>query len=93
MRSFICDEYGSAIPIILFLGGIFAAGGLYSLLFIVVALPTLSALIPDSVFKTVILGIIYFAPLIILIVGVLALLLAGMKRHPSWMQTSGGLYP
>jgi len=84
MRELKNNTDGSAIPLILFVAGVFGTGAVYTLLFIVVALPSFSVLIPDSVFKTIIIGIVYFAPLIVLVIGVLALILAGMKRTPSW---------
>ncbi len=87
-RSLKNNDDASAIPLILFILGLFGSGAVYSFCFIVIA-PSLYDLIPDSMFKTLILGIIYFVPLVILIVGVLALLLSGMKKSNAWQQQGG----
>lgn len=87
LKCFIHDEQASAIPMILFILGLLGAGAMYSLFFIIVGIPTLSPFIPDSMFKTLIIGIIYFSPFVVLIVGVLALMQSGMKWNPMWRTT------
>lgn len=78
------DTAGGSIPLILFILGLIAFGGIYTVAFII-TLPHLYTLIPDSVFKTVILyGIIWFSPLVVVFVGIIALVQSGMKEHPSW---------
>lgn len=78
------NNAGGSIPLILFLLGLIASGGLYTLAFIII-LPSLYGLIPNSVFKTVIIyGIIYFAPIVVIFVGIIALIQSGLKEHPSW---------
>lgn len=78
------NNAGGSIPLILFLLGIVAFGGIYTLAFYII-LPSLYTLIPNSVFKTVIIyGVIWFAPLVVIFVGILSLIIEGMKTHPSW---------
>ena len=81
------NNASGSIPLILFLFGVIAFGGLYTLMFIVI-MPHLWPLIADSAYKTVIVyGVIWFAPLVVIFVGILALVTEGMKRHPSWRYT------
>lgn len=87
-RSFIVNQEGSAVPLILFFVTIFSCGALYTLFFIEIALPTFSSYIPASDAKTFILMCIYAIPLFIIVVGVIALLLAGLKRD--WTYYGGG---
>jgi len=84
MRKIKDNIDASAIPLILFIFGVFVAGAFYTLLFVIVGIPSLSPLIPDSMFKTFILGIIFYSPFIILVVGIVALVLEGIKRSPNW---------
>ena len=79
------NDYGSgAVPPLLMVFGIVAAGGLYSLCFLVI-LPALYGLVPDTIFKTfIIYGIFYFAPLVIIITGIMALIQSGMKQEMYW---------
>jgi len=88
MRKLLRNDDASAIPLILFIFGLIGAGGFYTFFFIVVG-PSFHGLIPDGMMKTLILGIIYFVPAIILIVGGIALILSGMKNNPSWKQQGG----
>ena len=86
MRKLVHDTYaGGAIPMILFVMGVFGAGGLYTLFFVIIA-PSLMDLIPNSIFRILIMGIIYAIPMVILVVGFIALMLEGMKEDPSWNQ-------
>lgn len=82
------NNYGSgAVPPILFIFGLVVAGGLYSICFLTI-LPALYGLVPDTIFKTfIIYGIFYFAPMIILIIGIIALIQAGMKQDISWSRS------
>jgi len=73
------DNASGAVPLILYMLGILAAGGMYTLCFIYIA-PTLHDMIPDGYVKTTILGIILVVPLIILFVGAIALIIEGIKK-------------
>jgi len=88
MRSLKNNTEASAIPLILFVLGLFATGAVYTFCFIYIA-PCFYDLVPNGMFKTLILGIIYFVPLVVLLVGVLSLLLSGIKKDGSWMQQGG----
>jgi len=81
MRPFISDKNASAVPIILFIMTIFLCGGLYTLFFIEIGFPVLGSWIPGSDSKTFIMMGIYAIPLFIVIIGILALLLSGLKYH------------
>jgi len=82
MRNIWNNNEASAIPIILFVGGLLVSGLMYTVFFIMVA-PSLFIFIPDSVYKTIIIyGFIWFLPMIILIVGVIALLISAQKKNP-----------
>jgi len=74
-------RYGSVIPLMLFILTIITAGALYSLLFITVGFETFSSYIPDGQYKTIILLMFRAIPGIVLIVGVIALLISGLKRR------------
>lgn len=80
VRRFISNEFGSAVAIILYVFTIFAAGGLYTIFFIKVA-PVFYDMIPASVYKDVILGFIYFIPLLIILMAILSLIQSGLKRY------------
>jgi hypothetical protein len=80
MRKLKDNKDASVVPLILFVLTILGCGALYSLLFLEIALPSLSHMIPDSDSKTFILMGIYATPLFILVIGVLAFLQAGLKR-------------
>ena len=75
------SNYGSVIPLMLFILTIITAGALYSLLFITVGFETFSSYIPDGQYKTIILLMFRAIPGIVLIVGVIALLISGLKRR------------
>ena len=74
-------KYGSVIPLMLFILTIITAGALYSLLFITIGFETFSSYIPDGQYKTIILLMFRAIPGIVLIVGVIALLISGLKRR------------
>ena len=80
MRSLQNNTDASAVPMILYVLTIVGCGGLYTLFFIEVFFPTVSVLIPASEPKTFIMMCFYAIPLIILIVGVIAVIKAGLKR-------------
>lgn len=76
-----------AIPLILVILGIIGFGGIYTLVFYV-TLPHLYALIPNSIFKSyIIYGIVWYAPFIVVVVGILALIQAGAKKDVTWEGT------
>ena len=81
MRKFLNNSVASAVPLILFLLTIVSMGALYTLFFIEIGYPLLDTIIvPDSDSKTFIMMCMYAIPLVVLIVGVIALLMAGLKR-------------
>ena len=80
MRSLLKDNYASAVPLILFVVTVFGLGALYSLLFIEVGYPIFQPMIPASDSKVFIMMCMYAIPLFILIVSVIALMKAGLKR-------------
>ena len=80
MRSFKEDNVASAVPLILFIVTLVGVGALYTLFFIEVGLPEFDSYIPASDSKTFIMMGVYGMPLLILVVGVVALLKAGLKR-------------
>jgi len=80
MRRFFSNNVGSAVPIILFAVTLVSVGALYTLFFIQFGIPTFGSWIPASDIKVFIMMCIYAMPLFILIVGVISLLKAGVKR-------------
>lgn len=86
LRKLKDNNYASPVPIALFFLTLFVCGALYTLLFVEVGLPLMESWIPASAAKTLIITGIYAIPIIISVVGVLALLLSGLKRN--W--TPGG---
>jgi len=81
MRKFIGSNEASAVPVLLFAATIIVCGALYTLFFIEIGIPSLSGYIPASDSKTFIMMFIYAIPLFVLIIGVLSLLKAGLKRN------------
>lgn len=79
-KSFLRNNVASAIPLILFVLTIFSVGAVYTLLFIEFGFPTLSSFIPDSDLKTTLMLLLYSIPFFVLIVGVIALIVSGLKR-------------
>ena len=80
MRKLASDNNGSAIPVLLFLITIFSCGALYSLFFVEIAYPTLAVFVPASDSKTFIMMCMYAIPLFVIVVGIIALMIAGLKR-------------
>jgi len=80
-KKIINDNEASAVPLILFFLTIFVCGALYTFLFVEVGQPLFDSWIPASDSKTFIMMGIYAIPLFVLIVGVLSLLLSGLKHH------------
>jgi len=80
MRNLSYNNQGSAVPILLFVITIFSCGALYTFFFIEFAFPQFSGWIPASDGKTFIMMCIYAIPLIVLVVGSISLLQAGLKR-------------
>jgi len=79
-REFKTNTDASAIPIILFVITIVSCGALYSLFFIEVAYPELKSLVPNSDSKTFIMMLMYALPLIVIVIGGISLIKAGLKR-------------
>ena len=80
MRSLKDNNFGSVVPLALFILTIIGCGALYSLLFIEIGIPTFSYMIPEGDAKIYIMMVIYAVPLFVLIIGMLALFLSGLKR-------------
>ena len=78
--DFFKNKQANATPLILFILTIVVCGGLYTLFFIEIGIPSLSGFIPASDTKTFIMMGIYAIPLITLVIGVLCLIKAGQKR-------------
>ena len=84
MRSF--NDNASAIPLFLFIVTIVVAGALFSLFFIEVGFPLLDLIpIPESPSKIFILAAMRGIPLIVVIVGCVSLILAGLKNEQGWL--------
>jgi len=81
MRKLLHNQQGSVIPILLFILALIGFGALYTLFFIEIALPEFSSYVPASDSKTFILMFIYGMPLIVIVVGVISLLKAGLKQQ------------
>jgi len=81
MRKFIGSNEASAVPVLLFVVAIIVCGALYSFFFLEIGIPTLGGFIPASDSKTLIMMFIYAIPPTVLIIGVLSLLKAGIKRQ------------
>jgi hypothetical protein len=79
MRKLKDNNYGSAVPIILYIVAIVGLGALYTLLFIEIGIPSFSSFIPASDSKTFIMMCIYAIPMFILGVGSIALVKSGLK--------------
>jgi len=84
MKKIIHNNYASSIPFILFIVTIVVCGAMYTLFFLEVGFPALENFIPASESKTFIMMGLYAIPLIILVVGIIAMIIAGQKR---------GVYP
>jgi hypothetical protein len=74
------SEPYAAVEILYYVITIFVCGALYSLLFIGIAF-CLKPLIPDSDTKTLMMMFMYGLLGIILVVGVIALIIEGIKRN------------
>ena len=82
MREFIKNNYGSPVPLILFIMTIISCGALYTLFFVEVAYPSLLHFVPESDSKTFIMMGMYAIPLFVILIGVFALIKEGIKE--SW---------
>ena len=80
MKKLLKNNDASAVPVILFIVTIIVCGALYTLFFLEVGFPSLSGFIPASDSKTFIMMLIYAIPLFVILVGVISLLQAGIKR-------------
>jgi hypothetical protein len=80
MRSIIENSKASAVPVILFVLTIIVCGALYTLFFYEVGFPLLRGYIPASDSKTFIMMLLYAIPIFVLVIGVISLLKAGVKR-------------
>ena len=80
MKKFLNNDQGNAVPILLFLATIISVGALYTLFFIYIFFPGISPLVPASDSKTLIMMFLYAIPLVVMVVGVISLIMAGLKR-------------
>jgi len=80
MKSIIKNNNASAVPVILFVVTILVCGALYTLFFYEIGFPLLRGYIPASDSKTFIMMLLYAIPIFVLIIGVISLLKAGLKR-------------
>jgi len=80
MRKFKDNNYGSVVPVVLFIVTIVGCGALYTLFFIEIAIPEFGPLVPNSDSKVYIMMVFYAIPLFIILVGAAALLIKGLKR-------------
>lgn len=80
MRKLRYNNNASAVPLLLFIMTIISCGALYTLFFVEVAYPSLLYMIPDSDSKTFIMMGMYAIPLFVLIIGVFAVIKAGLKQ-------------
>ena len=81
MRKILGNNNASAVPIILFVLAIVGCGALYTLFFIFVGYPYIDTLgLNDTTTTSLMMTLFYAIPMIILIVGVISLIKAGLKR-------------
>ena len=80
VKKFIQNDEANAVPLILFVVTIVCIGALYSFFFLEVGYPLLAPLVPASDYKTFIMMCMYAIPMFVLIVGVVALIVEGVKR-------------
>jgi hypothetical protein len=81
LRSLKDNNVGSAVPVILFIVTIVGCGGLYTLFFLEFGLGFFDDLIPASDVKTFLYMCFYAMPLMLLVVGSICLVRAGLKRE------------
>lgn len=81
LRSLRQNNIGSAVPLIFYVVTIIVCGALYTLFFLEVFYPNFLELVPASDSKTVITMIFYAIPLLVLLVGVIAVIRSGLKKY------------
>lgn len=81
MRSILDNNTASAVPIILFIATLVGCGGLYTLFFLEFGLPFFDGFIADSDVKTFLFMCFYGMPIMVLVVGCICLIRAGLKRE------------
>lgn len=81
MRKLLSNDMASAVPVLVFLLTVVGCGALYTLLFLQFGIGYFGGLVPASDSKTFILMVVYAMPLFILVVGVVCLIRAGLKRE------------
>lgn len=81
MRKLRNNNVGSAVPVILFIVTIVGCGGLYTLFFLEFGLNFFDSYIPESDVKTFLYMCFYGMPILILTVGSICLVRAGLKRE------------
>lgn len=80
MRDLKNNNIGSVVPLVLFFITFFGAGALYTLFFIEIGFPALMWMLPNDDARIYIMMVIYAVPAIIVVVGIFALYLNGLKR-------------
>ena len=81
MKNITHDNNASAVPIILFLVTILGCGLFYTLLFLEIFFPSIAYLVEGSDSRVFIMMCFYAIPLFVIIIGVISLLKAGLKRY------------
>ena len=81
MRKLNNNNNASAVPLILFLITIFSAGAFFALLFLEIGFPVFGDYLIDNDTTTFIRMCIYAIPLLVAVVGSLALIISGIKRE------------
>lgn len=80
MRNLYSNNYGSVIPVVLFIVTLVGCGALYTLFFLQFGINYFGDMVSASDSKTFILTCIYAMPIIILVIGVVSLIRAGLKQ-------------
>lgn len=79
MRKLIQNEHASISPLVFFVLTIIGFGLLYTITFIWILIPEIAPLIPASDAKTFIMMCIYGMPLIVMVVGTIALIRKALR--------------
>jgi len=81
LRSLKNNTFGSAVPLILYVVTIFFCGALYTLFFLEVFYPSFLSMVPASDSKIYITMILYAIPLLVILIGFIAVIRTGLKKY------------
>jgi len=81
LRSLRTNNYCSAVPLILYVITVLFCGALYTLFFLEVFYPNFLSMVPASDSKTLITMILYSIPLLVLLIGLVVIIRAGLKKY------------